>query len=453
MKMESKLQEKSSVLLKLTVPAKDIKEEYDSLLSEYCKNAQIKGFRKGKVPKNVLIKKFGESIKSETVQAVISKSLEKAFKDVEYKPLPYAQPRLAEEEKMDINNVDMEKDFSFAVNYDTHPEIKLGDYKDLEIKEPVVSIGKEDMDRELKEVQERFAIVKDKNGGIIEKQDTITVDYVELDDKGEELDGAKREGFSFIVGSGYNIHKIDDDVIGMKKDEEKIFDKEYPEDFEHKNLAGKKVKLKVKINSIKEKILPEINDELAQDVDDKFKTLVELKADIKKRLKENSDFRIKEANITELLNQIRNSSEIDLPESMIERSLHIRYSEFVRQFGGNEEYILKSLKQQGKKIEDLIEEWRPSVIDGVKTSLIVEKLGKEEKVEVSDEEVDEEIKKNAEHHNKEFKELKDMYIKNKMLEALKENVKAKKIYDLLLESSSIKKGSKIKYLDLIQGKQ
>ncbi len=446
------LKENSSVVLKLTVPESEIKNEHDELVNKYCKVAVVKGFRKGKVPKEILLRKYGESITGELVQNIISKSIDTAFKDAEYQPLQYSQPKLVDEEKLDLENFKIDKQFVFKVTYDTFPKVKLGPYKELEVNELQVKIDKEDMDRELKEIQERNAIVLEKKDGKVEKDNTVTIDYVEME-ADKEKEGAKREDFTFTVGTGYNIYKIDDDVIGMSKDEEKILEKEYPENFENKDLAGKKIKLKVKIKTVKEKKLPEINDELAQDVSEKYKTLDDLKANITKRLKKGSENKIKEKKIKDLIFNIREKSEIPLPESMIQNSLQLRLREFVNQLGGNQEILKYSLQQQGKSLDDLFKEWRPGVEDNVKAELIIDRIIEEEKIEVTDKEIDEELKRIAELQNKDYKEIKEMYEKNNMSNYLRMNLSTEKAYNLLLDSAVVKKGDKVKYLDLIKGKQ
>ncbi len=351
MKVSSKeeLLENSKVQVKVTIPKKDVKAEYDSLIGEYCRKVAVKGFRKGKVPAEVLIRKFGDSLMSEATQNLIEKSLKEVFEKVENKPLPYSVPTLAENSKPELN---LGKTFSFEVTYDTFPHIEIGEYKGLEIKEPLVSIGKEDIERELKAIQEQNSIVTDKLNGNVEKGDTVTIDYVELDESNNEVEGTKREGFTFFVGSGYNIYKIDDDVVGMTKGDEKDLEKVYAEDFEYSELAGRTVKLRVKLTSVKEKKLPDIDDELAQDVSEKYSTLQDLKDDISKRLEEASKTRVRELEVQSLFEKIVETSKIPLPASMIDQELNLRWNNFIRQFRSNETLMLQLLEKEGKTRED-----------------------------------------------------------------------------------------------------
>jgi trigger factor len=451
MRVSSKeeLLENSKVHLKVTVPKKEVKAEYDSLVVQFCSKVALKGFRRGKVPAEVMIRKFGDSIKSETTQNLIEKSLKEVFEKVEHKPLPYSLPSLAEGSKLEF---DLDRPFSFEVTYDTYPRIELCEYRGLEIEEPIVTIGKEDIDRELSVIQEQNSIVMDKENATVDRGDTVTIDYVELNEESNEIEGTKREGFTFSVGSGYNLYKIDDDIVGMTKDEQKELQKEYPKDFEYSDLAGRTVKLRLKVTGVKEKKLPEIDDELAQDVSEKYKTLKDLRDDILKRLKEASQSRVREVKIKRLFEKIVANSKIPLPVSMVEQELNLRWNNFLRQFRSNENLVLQLLEKEGKTKDDLLEEWRPAVEQGLKTRLAEVRITEAENIEASDKEVDKRIAEEAERQGKDPEELREEYQKNSVLDLIKDGIQIRKLHDLLLESATVKKGEKVKFLDFMQGK-
>jgi trigger factor len=176
----------------------------------------------------------------------------------------------------------LDNEFTFSLVYDIYPEITLGEYKDLEVEVPAVTVGKKEITAELEKIQEQNAMVMDKADGVVAKDDVITINTVEIDEEGEEVEGTGRQDFVFTVGTGQNIYKMDEDLIGFKKDETKTITKEYAEDSEATQFAGKTLKIKVTVTAVKEKKLPEINDELAQDVNDDFETLADLEKDIKK---------------------------------------------------------------------------------------------------------------------------------------------------------------------------
>lgn len=435
----------SAVKLTVTVEQSALKQEYDDLLAKYAKSAQIKGFRKGKVPASVLERKFGEGIKQEAAANSIENSLKEIFDEIEEKPLPYVTPELQDEEL----DPDLDKELTFTVTYDIFPEIKLGEYKGLEIEVPKVTVTKEDEQRELDEIRDRNAVVVDKPDETVAKDDIVTIDYAELDEKGEEKEETKREGFVFTVGTGYNLHKIDDDVIGMKKDEEKVLDKEYPEDFEYEDLAGKKIKLKVKVTAVKEKKLPDLDDDLAQDVSEKYESLDDLKKDIRERFEKAAENRLREMKVNKLLDKIVENSEVDLPRSMVEMELQNSWRNFLMRSRMPEDQAEQILSMQGKSKEALLEEWTPQAEQSLKSRLLVNKIIEKEGFEVSEEELDEEMKKQAEANDMSFEQVKEQYSQSNYMEYLKNDILDRKAYGFLIENADIKEGKKVKFLDLM----
>ncbi len=436
-KKELESGDNSSARLTVTISKEAAKKEYEKLLKDYAKKVQIKGFRKGKVPPSVLEKKYGEGIKEEAGMNVIEESLKIALEEVEKKPLPYSIPELQEsEEKFDID-----KDFSYTVVYDVFPEIKLGNYTGLEVEIPEAKVLKKDEDRELEKLREQNSVIIEKEGGKVEKDDIVTINYVEIDDEGNEIEGTAREDYVFTVGTGYNIYKLDDDIIGMAKDEEKVIEKE---------IDGKKVKVKVKVTVIKEKQLPELDDELAQDISDKYKTLKDLRDDIKKSLKKDLEEKLKEIKTDRLLSKIAEESEIPVPESMIKAELESSWQNFVMQSQMPEEQLLQILAMQGKTKESLFKEWRDGAIKSLKFQLIMNKIIETEKIEASEEEIEEEIKQQAESSGRKYEEFKEIIEKNNYTDHIAADVKNRKLLDFLFKKNTFKKGKKVDFIDLIQ---
>ena len=382
--------EHSSVNLTITVGKNAIKKEYDELIDKYSKSVQLKGFRKGKVPVEVLERKFGPSLMDETAENIIQKSLEQAMEGAEEQPLPYSVPRLDSDEKLKLD-----EDYTYTVSFDVYPEFQLPEHKGLTFEKLQVSITKEDLDRELAALQEQNSLVVDKKDTVVQKADIVNLNFCELDEAGQELENTRRESFVFEVGTGYNLYKIDEEILGLKQDEESIIRKKLPDDFQPPELAGKDLVLKVKINSIKEKKLPEINDELAQDISDKYETLEDLKKDIRGRLKDFADRKVRENSVSQLLDKIVEKAEIDLPQSMIDRDLDLQWQNLLSRFQGNEQFVLEQLKGENKSKEDFLEEMKPASERRIKLQLIVGKLVETEKIEVSEEETDAQIRKEA----------------------------------------------------------
>ena len=436
----------SSVKLTVSVKKDYIQQQYDDLVGEYCKTVVMDGFRKGKVPANVLLRKYGDAILAETTEKVIRSSLEEVLQKIDQKPIAISVPEVDMKKDLELG-----KDYTYSATYDTYPDIKLPEYKGVSYEELQVKVGTEDLDRELGALQEQNSIVIDKKDGTVLNGDIVNIDYAELDEQDQEIPGNKREGFVFETGSGYNLYKIDDELVGMKTGEEKVITKDYPEDFEFKELAGKSVRLKVKLNAVKEKQLPDINDELAQDISDKYENLDDLKKDIRGRLEEYAAQKIREHNISQILETIAEQAEVPLPKSMVDSELEDQWRRFISRVGGNEAPVLRQLEAEGRSKEQIQDEWRAGAEKKLKLQLVANEMVKQEAIDLEDKEIDERIQREADTQNMSFEEAKGMMERNNYLDFLKYDLKNEKLYDVLLESGTGKKGKKVKFLDLVQG--
>jgi trigger factor len=438
--------ENASVKLTVSVKKDYIQKEYDELVGQYCKTVRMDGFRKGKVPPNVLLRKYGDAILAETMEKVIRSSLEEALQKVDKKPIATSVPEVDTKKGLELG-----KDYTYSATYDTYPEIELPETKGQSYEELQVRVADEDIDRELVTLQEQNSIVIDKKDATVLNGDIVNIDYTELDEQDQEIPSNKREGFVFEVGSGYNLYKIDNDLVGMKTGDEKIISKDYAEDFDFKELAGRSVRLKVKLNAVKEKQLPEINDELAQDISDKYENLEDLKKDIQTRLEEYAAQKVREHNISQILEKIAEKTVVPLPKSMVDSELEDQWRRFISRLGGEEGPVLRQLKAEGRSKEQVQQEWREGAEKKLKLQLVVNEMVKQEGIELEDKEIDERVQKEADAQNMSFDEAKDMMKRNNYLDFLRYDLKNEKLYDILLDSGNRKKGGKVKFLDLVQG--
>jgi len=443
---ETELLENSAVRLSVTVEAGAIQKEYDELLKEYSRSVRMDGFRKGKVPPNILLRKYGDIILGETAERVVQKSLEAALEGSEQKPIATSVPTLDAVDKLELG-----REFSYKVTYDTYPSIELPEYKGLEYEELEVDVGDEDIGRELQILQEQNSVVVDKQVPVVATGDVVNVDYVELDSGGAEQTATRRQSFVFEVGSGYNLYRFDEEVVGLKAGEEKTIAKVFPADYEIKELAGRSVSLKVKVNTVKEKQLPEINDELAQDISDKYKNLDDLKADIRSKLTKHAAQRVREHNISQLLDKISAGTTLALPKSMLEHELEDEWERFVSRVRASEQVVLKELEKEGKSKESVQQEWKPAAEKKLRLQLAVSQMVKKEGIQASEEEVNGRVQADAEARSITFEQAKEIYTKNRLLEFLAFDIKNEKLYDQLLTAGRPKKGKKVKFLDLVQG--
>lgn len=443
--------ENSAVKLTATIAKEDVVSGYNKNISKYAKNVQLPGFRKGHVPVKVLEQKYGDSLKQEVLADLIDESLNQIFAEEESKdirPLPYTQPRLDGDKLPEFST---DKDLTFSVAYDVFPSVEVKDFSKIEVKEPQVEIGEKELNEELKAIQERNAVVIDKKEGEpVEKDNIVTIDYKELDDSGTAIPGSEREGFVFTVGTGENIYKIDDEIIGMKKDETKEISKTYDAKEENKDLAGKTKKISVTVKAIKLRNLPALDDELAQDVSEKYKTLDDLKKDISKGLESAKNRKIAELKSQSLLEQLVEKNPIVLPKSMIQAEMESRWRMMAQQFQTTPEQLEKMISASGQSKENMLTQWTGDAEKMLKSRLIVDALIREKNIAVTPEEVEAEFAKIADESGSTIEEVKEHYKDARAKEYIIDEIKENKLYDELYKQVKVSKGDKVKFADLFK---
>ena len=435
--------DQSNVKLSVSTTKEATTEAYQNLLKDYAKKVQIKGFRPGKVPLQVLETKFGEGLRLEAAQELIEKCLKSLFEEIDEKPLPYAQPSM----DGDINFVPGEE-FTFAVKYDVFPKVVLKDYNGLALQQAQVSVEKEDLAKELTQLQEQNAIVSESNGPVADG-DMVTATFFEIGEDSTEVADSRREDFQFTIGQNANFYQFDEEVKGIKKGETKVITKVYAADSAVPGMAGKTVKLSISVTRIRMKELPALDDELAQDIDEKYKTLDDLKKDIKARLEKTAESRIRQQMVQSLVDQIVEKHPFTVPESMVNAELYNKYEQMVRQFGGRETTLLQLLQAQGSSVETLLNEWKPATEKDLKSQIVIRELVKAEKIEASESEINTEIQKQADASKTSLEETREYFQNNNMMDYVRHNVEETKLFDKLIAASNVKKGDKVKYVDLM----
>ena len=443
---EVKRLDKSNINLTLTIPKDEVNARYQDMLKEYTKSIQIPGFRKGKVPQGVLERKFGEALVQDALGRIIQTTLEEVFEDKELpraeKPLPYATPELQGEPKLELD-----KDFQFSVVYDVVPEVKIGSWKGIKVEYPYAEVTKEEIGKELEAIRERNAIVMDIDDTTAQKDNLVTIDYQIFEEDGSVSDDMQRKDFAFALGSGTNHYQFDNDIIGMKKDETKEFDKKFPDDFFDSSLAGKTRKVKITLTALKEKKLPDLDDDLAQDVDEKFNTLDDLKNNIKEKLEKSLEARLRDAKTSALLEKIMETTPVTIPESMIKAEVEGRWRRLA-QYYGTDPKTMVNIMGTGEGSEQRYSEWSETAHKALHSRLIIETLLEEQKIEVSDEDVDKELERIAADANTTLEEVEKHYDEQGIL-YLKEEIKERRLIDMMFAENTLKPGKKESFLDFM----
>ena len=430
--MEIKKLENSSVELTLTLSAATIEEDYSKTIRDYAKKLTIKGFRPGKAPVSLVESKYGDAIREEVTFRLMEKNLTDSYKDMDAKdrPLPYSTPELQNEEA--LLPFKPNTDITYSVIYDVLPVVTLPEYKGLEIEYQARKITDAEVNEEIERLRQQNAMVIAKNGPVAEG-DIVTLDYAELDAEGNEMQANKRDDFTFTVGSSYNFYKLDKDIIGLKKGDETVIEKTYGDDSGMgTDYLGKTVRIKVAVKEVKVKEVPELDDDFAQDVKDEYKTVDDLLKATRKQLEDNAEEANKGAKLDAVVKALLEKTEIDVPKSMVEAQLEQDWQNFISRFGMSEEDVLKIMGAQGGGKENFLETRRADTVQNIKGQLIIEQIKEEQKYEVSEEEIAEELKNYGEDITKDNPNYESMKI------YAEDDVKYRKARDLLLESNTFK---------------
>lgn len=407
------------------------KEEWtgakEAAVDKLAKNVKVDGFRPGKAPKQLVRSKISQaSIQQEAIDALLSENYGKAL--MENKLAPIAQPAV-NIEQMDDEGI------TVVISVPVLPEVELGQYKDLEVAKGTVEVTDEEIENALKNYQQQFAELAVKGEeAAVELNDTATIDFEGFVD-GEAFEGGKGEAYPLEIGSGSFIPGFEDQLVGLKAGEEKDVVVTFPENYGAENLAGKEATFKCKIIDIKTKTLPEIDDELAKDVNiEGVETLDQLKEHVTKDLTSRKESEIENKFNEDLFKAIIENSKVEESAAMIEQEVQQLLQEIemnLQQQGLNFELYEQFTGQSKDKIA---EDVRPQAVDRFKLNAILAQIVKAEGLENTQEELDAELQLIADTYQRELEEVKNIFANNmdrlesdlltrKALEFVRDNLK------------------------------
>ena len=373
---------KNENINKVNIVVKDEKWQnaIDKAVEKNIKKVEIKGFRKGKAPKDVFLKKFGvESLYNDAIDAVVDDAYKEAFEKVDSEKLA-ARPTV-DVKKVDENHVEFE--FSFLYK----PEVKIKKYKGFKVKKEKVEVTKEEIDHEISHILDKYTelVVKE---GKVKKHDFVLLDFKGMKDK-VAFPGGTAENYSLEVGSNSFIPGFEDELIGMKKGEEKTFSIKFPEDYHEESLKGQEVEFYVKINEIKEKEVRKLDEELFKDLNiEGVKDEKTLREYIEKEIKEQKEKQIDNKYIDEILSNIRENTEVEVPEQMIEEEKMRMFDSFERAINAQGMDINMYMQLTGLTLEQMNTQLDPEANKNVLNRLMTEELEKELKITVTKEEIE-----------------------------------------------------------------
>ena len=418
----------NEVKLEITVDA----EKFDNAIKKvYFKSAKyfnIPGFRKGKAPMQIVEKYYGKEIFYEDAfNEVAGEALDEAVKENDL----YVVSR----PDIDVTQIEKGKDLIFTAVMQTKPEAELGKYKGVEIKKIEYKVTDDDINHELGHMQEHNARIVSVEDRPVEKGDITVIDFEGFVD-GKAFDGGKAEGHELEIGSNTFIPGFEDQIVGMKIDEEKDINVKFPDEYFSKDLAGKDATFKVKLHEIKKKELPKLDDEFAKDVSE-FDTLKELKEDIKKKQQKQNDDKAKYETEDAVIKAVCENVKVDIPSGMIETEVDNMIKDIEQRLSYQGLKLEQYLQMMGKTTEEMRKEYEPQAIDSIKSRLALEAVIKAEKIEATEEEVDEKMKEMAKNYGKENDEE---FMKNEnVANYIKEGIKSEKAINFLVENVKFKK--------------
>lgn len=431
-------QAKSCVKLTVTIPKEEGEAEYKAILTKYSKTLQIPGFRTGHAPTKLLEQKYGKSLEAEVAATLIDKSANEIFEaEKENAPLGYEQPKLEEEPKFSRG-----ADFTYSITYDIRPKVEIKDTAGITIKVPVVKVDDKDLADELKKIQERNATVEAKaDDEPLVMGDIADTTFVELDESDNEVDKSKRENFVITTGSGENIYRFDDDLVGMKKGDEKIITKTYDKEEDFMGIKGKTLKLKIKINEVRKLNLPEVDDDLAQDVSEEYKTVDDLKKALMHNIETARDEQIKNIKNTSIIEEIVKKNDFDLPQSMINMEVAYRLQEIASRFRVDVKDVGRVFAVMGQDPNKAINDITESVTRALKARLVIDKLEEMRNITVTEDEIETKYGEIAQNGKNSIEEVRDHYKKSfEDKQYLIVGMKDDKLYDALYKEVTFSDG-------------
>jgi len=427
--MKVTVEDLSSVkkVLHIEVPKEEVVRELDSAYAQLKKTAKIKGFRPGKAPRSVLTRLYGKDVNADVTGKLIQSAFMEALKETELK--------IVGSPKVDPPELKDQTAYAFDAEVEVNPEISNIDFKGIALEKTKYELSDEEVDVQLKMLQKNLAkrekINEDRP---LQVDDVAVIDYEGFKNGEPFAPTSKTENFLIKVGAGQIVKDLDDGIVGMAVGEEKEVDVTFPDDYFKEELVGQQVLFKVKLNEIREEILPEIDDEFAKGVSDKFESLEILKDEIRKNLAAGYEKRTEQEMNEQIFKNLLEQTEFEVPDTLVEGELEHIVRDAERSF----EESNRSLDEVGLTVDVLKEKYRPTAEKQVRRHLILSKIIEQETMTLSDEELDQAFEEMAETYQQPVDHIKGYYNQNKEgLELFKHTMLEKKALKLIIDNGKI----------------
>ena len=410
--------------LTIEVSAEELEKALNTAYNKQKRQISVPGFRKGKVPRAMIEKMYGaeifyEDAANELMQQTYPSAVDESGVDIVSRPT------------VDVVQIEKGKPFIYTAEVATRPEVTLGKYMGVTVTKIDTSVTEEEVEAELENQRNTNARTVTVTDRPVKEGDTAVIDFEGFVD-GVAFDGGKAENHSLEIGSHSFIDTFEDQLVGKNAGDEVEVNVTFPEEYQAADLAGKPAVFKVKINEIKAKELPELNDEFAQDVAG-VDTLAEYKEELKKNLTEKKENEAKKTKEDEAIQKIIDKSKMDLPEAMIETQCETMVEEFAQRIAQSGLTMEQYLQFSGMTVDQLKDQVRPEATTRIQSSLVLEQIAKEENIEVTDADIDAEVEKMAKAYGMEADKLKE-YMGDAEKESMKKDLAITKAVDLVMDN-------------------
>ena len=416
---------KNSFKLTIEVEAEKFTDAYNQAYQKNKNKIQLQGFRKGKAPLALIEKVYGPSVFYEDAADI-------AINDTYADAAEQSGLEIVSRPEIDLVKIEKGSEFIYTAVVAVKPEVKLGTYKGVEVEKHEAEVTDAEVDAEIEKYRDQNARSITIEDQPVQDKDIIKLDYEGSVD-GVPFEGGKAENAELVIGSHTFIDNFEEQLIGMNIGDEKEINVTFPEQYHAENLKGKAAVFKCKINAITRKELPEADDEFAQEISE-FDTLAELKEDIKKKLLESKEKELKQAKEDEVLAKVIETSEMDIPDAMVENEARQMVEDFAQRLQYQGMPFEQYLKYSGMTAQQFVDQTKPQALKRVQARLVLEAIVDAEKIETSDEEVDQEFTTMAEQYKMEKDKIRELIV-GKELENMKRNIAVGKAADLIREAA------------------
>ena len=417
--------EGNQTVLTIEVDAEKVNQGLDAAFKKVVKQINVPGFRKGKMPRQIFEKRFGvESLYQDALDIILPEAYANAIEETGIEPV--------DRPEIDVEQIEKGKTLIIKATVTVKPEVKLGEYKGLEVEAFDTNVTDEEVENELKAMQEKQAELVVEEEGTAENGDNVVIDFEGFVD-GEAFEGGKAENYALELGSDSFIPGFEEQLIGTATGEEKDVEVTFPEEYHAAELAGKPATFKVKVHEIKGKELPALDDEFAKDAEEEVETLAELKTKIKDRLAHDKAHQKEHFERDTVVEKAAANAEIEVPEAMIDSEIDRMVDEFEQRLQTQGMNMELYYQFTGQDENALREQMKEEAATRIRVNLTLEAIAKAENIEVTDEEVAAELEKMSEMYNMTADQIQAAL--GGSLEGIKGDLQLKKSIDFLVENS------------------